>query len=272
MSKKENEVAETKNNLPAAPAMDFAADAGMGQENVDSKSCAIPFLTVLQGQSPQIETVDGAKPGMFINTITNELYKEVLVVPCAYQRRFIRWSPRSTGGGFKGEYNPVDVESGTLAGMSNEGGVLMMDVPAGAAPFDPKGLPLYDHLADTRNHFVLAQTAAGNWVPALISLASTQIKKSKRWMSLILGIELRNAAGKAFTPPSFSHIYKLTTIKEENAKGAWHGVVVSLVGQVEDPELYTKAKAFYSSVMAGQIEVAQPQQDVPADASDDDRF
>ena len=48
--------------------MDFSADAGQGMEGADKASFAIPFITMLQGLSPQLETVDGAKPGLFIMT------------------------------------------------------------------------------------------------------------------------------------------------------------------------------------------------------------
>lgn len=250
-------VAETNNTALAVMAADFAADAGLGMEGADKSSFAIPFLSILQGLSPQLETVDGAKPGLFINSITNEVFKEVLVIPCAFQRRFLRWAPRSEGGGYKGEYNPVDIETGKIAGVStNAEGRLMLES---------------DELKDTRNHFVLMQTESGAWTGALLSLSSTQIKKSKRWMSLILGIEMRNAQGKPFNPPSFSHVYKLSAVKEENSKGSWWGLQVEKVEPVGDAELYAKAKAFHNSVSAGEVEVAPPQADVEA-AGSDDRF
>jgi hypothetical protein len=250
-------VKEETNTALAVMAADFAADAGLGMEGADKSSFAIPFLSILQGLSPQLETVDGAKPGLFINSITNEVFKEVLVIPCAFQRRFLRWATRSEGGGYKGEYNPVDIETGKIAGVStNAEGRLMLE---------------NDELKDTRNHFVLMQTESGAWTGALLSLSSTQIKKSKRWMSLILGIEMRNAQGKPFNPPSFSHVYKLSAVKEENSKGSWWGLQVEKVEPVGDAELYAKAKAFHNSVSAGEVEVAPPQADVEA-AGSDDRF
>ena len=275
MAKKETNtaVAEVNTNTAVGFPLDFAADAGLGMEGADKSSFAIPFITMLQGLSPQLETVDGAKPGLFINTITNELYSEVLVVPCAYQRRFLRWAPRSSGGGYKGEFNPIEVETGTLPGLKQIQGAYLMDVPEGAPAFDPKGLPLYDHLSDTRNHFVLAKNASGGWQPALISLSSTQIRKSKRWMSLIQGVEME-ANGRRFNPPSFSSVYALKPVKEENAKGSWWGIEIGRVGFVEDGELYAKAKAFHSSVASGAVEVAPPSAAAEAggDAGGDERF
>lgn len=252
--------------------INFEEDAGMGMEGADKSSFAIPFVTMLQGLSPQLETVEGAKPGLFINTITNELYKEVLVIPCAFNRRFVRWAPRSSGGGYKGEYNPIEVETESLPGISNQGGIYMMDVPEGATAFDPKGAPLYDHLSDTRNHFVLVKSASGSWQPALISLGSTQIRKSKRWMSLIQGVELRDKNGKAFNPPSFSHIYTIKGVKEENAKGSWWGVEVSVNSLVQDAELYAKAKEFHKQVASGAVEVSPPPAAPAGETEDNEKF
>jgi hypothetical protein len=239
-----NEVAVKEDQLPMAMMADMAADAGMGLEGADKDSFAIPFIAMLQGLSPQLETVDNAKPGLFINTITNEVFKEVMVVPCAYQRRYLRWAPRDAGGGYKGDYSPIDVETGKLLNVErSDDGRLRIDG---------------DELKDTRNHFVLVQSSTGVWQPALLSLSSTQIKKSKRWMSLIQGIELRTPQGKPFTPPSFSHVYKLTGIKEENAKGSWWGINVEVVDPVSDQELYMKAREFSKQVAAGDVKVSEP--------------
>lgn len=238
-----NELEKKEENLPAA-APNFAADAGQGLEGTDKNAFAIPFITILQGLSPQLETVEGARPGLFINVITNQIMKEVVCVPCAYQRRFLRWEPRELGGGYRGELNPIDVETGKVPNIKTD--------DEGRMTIDG------DELKDTRHHYVLVQTETGSWQPALISLASTQIKKSKRWMSRIQGIELRDEKGKTYTPPSFSHIYRLTTVKEENQKGSWWSLNVVLTGPVQDAELYNKAKAFHNSVVAGTVVVAEP--------------
>lgn len=243
-------------NVPAT--INFAADAGQGLELADAKSFAIPFLLILQGQSPQLETVDGARPGRFFNTVSEELYEKCLVVPCFFKREYIRWAPRKLGGGYKGSLDAKAVDLKQVPGMSDYQGTLYMDVPEGKSPVDEEGKALYDSLSDTRGHFVLVQSKHGNWQPALFSLKSTQIKKSKRWTSLIKGIEMKDGHGKVFNPASYSHMYELTSVKEENNEGAWHGVEVKLVGPVTDPALYAAAKAFHDSIAAGHVETAPP--------------
>ena len=245
-------------SVPSTDVLDFSADAGKGLEGADKSAFAIPFLILLQTNSPQLETMREARAGMMMNTITGELFEKIKVVPCSYQRRFIRWAPRSQGGGFRGMYAPEEVETGHVEGCQLIDGTYYMDVPKGASPVDKEGKPAYDHLADTRGHFLLAQNGEGQWMPALLSMGSTQIKKSKRWMSLISGIELKDKQGRAYNPPSFSHTYVISTEKEENAKGSWYGYVVTLDGPVVDPALYTAAKNFYDSVKEGKIEATPP--------------
>lgn len=257
MAKSKNEVVEAKvNELSTEVDIDFAADAGAGTEGADKSSFAIPFLTVLQGLSPQVQDdgVDGAKPGLLINTITNEVFKEALIIPCAFQRKYLRWAPRDQGGGYRGEYSAIEIETGRRETEKGKDGKITIEG---------------DELKDTRNHFVLVQTAEGAWQPALISLSSTQIKKSKRLLSLVRSIEIKTPEGRTVNPASFSHIYKVRTVKEENSKGKWFGIEFDIVDKVKDKELYEKAKAFHKSVTEGEVEVSQPDQEV---YEDDARF
>lgn len=236
--------------------IDFENDANKGMEEVDAQSQAIPFLTVLQGLSPQLETVEGAKPGMLINTLTNEIFKEVDIIPCAFQRRFVRWTPRDHGGGFKGIYMPHEIEVDALR---------VEGVVRNGIDYAIEG----DVLKDTRLHYVLMQSKSGAWQPALISLSSTQIKKSKRLMSLIKGIKCTNSHGAFYMPPSFSHIYTAITSKEENSKGAWWGIDFRLKSKVSDHGIYYLAKEFYEAINSGNAKVDMQQSD-DANKQDED--
>ena len=252
------QVPATQEEATVPATINFAADAGQGLELADNKSFAIPFLIVLQGQSPQLDTIDGARPGRFFNTVSEELYEKVTVVPCFFKREYIRWVPRKLGGGYKGSLDAKAVDLKQIPGMTEYQGQLYMDVPEGTIPVDDEGKAKYDSLSDTRNHFVLVKSGEGKWAPALLSLKSTQIKKSKRWLSVIKGIEMKDGQGKVFNPASYSHMYELTTLKEENNEGSWYGLEAKLIGPVADPSLYNAAKAFHDSVAQGLVETAQP--------------
>lgn len=234
---KKKEIAKRQNaGVPAT--IDMQADAGAGMEGADKESYALPFLIILQKQSPQIDDIVGAKAGQFFNTVTEELYNEVMIIPCAFQRTFIRWAPRDEGGGFKGQYDPFEVQEFEK---------------------DDRGFPCIgdDNLADTRSHFILVKNKNGSWTPAVLSLSSTQVKKSKRWMSQISSIQIDCDEGK-FNPPSYSHTYKLTTVKEENTMGKWFGVKIEIIGIIEDKTIYELAKKLNKQVTEGAVKSAEP--------------
>ena len=69
----------------------------------------------------------------------------------------------------------------------------------------------------------------------------------------MMGIKMQGKNG-LLTPPTYSHIYKLSTTQMSNDKGTWFGWDVSKVGPVEDADLYGTAKAFAESVGKGEVQ------------------
>lgn len=249
-----NEVAVVKANAVALANL-HAEDAGSGFEEASVNAFAIPFLQILQSGSPQCKKSDGAyikgaEEGKLYNTVTQDLFDGdtgVTVVPVHYTQRFIEWRPRESGGGFVKEHLP------------------------GQQPVtqkDDKGRDVIpssgNTLVDTRNHYVLIKLADGTCTPALLSMTSTQQRKSKQWMSKMQGIKIK--VGEVFqTAPMFSREYRITTIPESNDKGSWFGFRIELVGIVDDAAVYAEAKSFREAVRSG---VAKAQQDTGADISE----
>jgi len=268
MATSKNEVAEVKNTSVALMSM-YEEDVGGGFEQADKDAYAIPFLSILQAGSPQVKKSDGAyikgaEEGFLFNSVTQDVVNGedgVEVIPCYYMRRFVRWGARDAGGGFKGEFLPTDP---LLAQAKEVDGKLLLADPSGA--FNPK---TSDILVDTRNHYVLVVTEQG-YTPALISISSTQIKKSRQWMSKMDGIKLRRADGSMFTAPMFSHKYRLSTVPESNDKGSWYGWKVETAGMVDDPAMYQAAKSFRDAVGAGEVKTAQPVDAQHVAAEDED--
>jgi len=89
---------------------------------------------------------------------------------------------------------------------------------------------------------------------ALLAMKSTQLKKSRKWNSMISSLTMQGKNGP-FTPPRFSHVYLLKTVLEENSKGSWHGWEMSRVGPVEDMATYQRAKEFAESITSGDVVV-----------------
>jgi len=262
MSKKQTAVTAPRaaTAVVAPVAIDFASDAGAGMENAGQESFAIPFLSVLQKGSPQVDeasgaAIEGARAGMFFESVTGRLFsgKEgVMVVPCSYRREFLRWAARANGAGFKGAYTPEMV-----ADMRAKGQIVELDGRLYAPESDRTVNPeRSDRFNDTRNHYVLMiDTESGAWTEALLSLTSTQIKKSKMLMSALASVKLKNVAGQMYTPPTFANFVRVTSVAESNDKGNWFGVKFELAGQVDRTEVYAAAKAFHANIIKGDVQV-----------------
>lgn len=261
---KSTQVAEKKNTAVTTAedmAFDFSQDVGAGMETADKDSFAIPFLAVIQKMSPQVdeaeaEYIEDARPGMLFNSVTQELFdgKEGLVfLPCAYQRRYIRWGAKDIGGGFKGEYMPDEVddmlESGEVSELEGR-----LYFPDDNGKIDEKKA---DQLKDTRNHFgILLDEETGQAQQVLLSLASTQIKKSKQLMSMLNSVKVKGANGMV-TPPTWACRIRVNTVGESNDKGSWHGVKFSHDEQkfVGSQDVYNAGKEFHDLVTAGEAKI-----------------
>jgi hypothetical protein len=238
-----NQVAEKKNNALAT--FDMEVDAAQGAQNISQEDLALPFLKILGQLSPEVNKrdgkyVEGAEPGKIINTVTNELFDTIQVVPAHYKRQYIEWQDRGTSTGAPVAIHDADsdIVSQTTRGKDYK-----------------DRLPNGNYLDNTASHFVL--TLGENPQTALISMKSTQLKVSRKWNSMMMGIKMQGKNG-LFTPPTYSHIYNLSTVQMSNDKGTWFGWDVSKVGPVTDKAVYDMAKSFAESVGKGEIE-AKPE-------------
>lgn len=221
----------------------FEQDAGMGLENMGQDDLALPFLKVLSRQDPTLDDLENAKPGDIYNTVSGDVHAGktgIKVVPCAYQRRFVEWAPRGSGSGAPlNIYTPEDQRPRTERGDDNK------DYVVGGNG---------SYLEETHQHFVLILEEDGSITTALIAMKSTQLKKSRKWNSMVAQRTIMGKNGP-FTPPRFSHVYRLKTISEENSKGSWHGWEISVEGVVDNPTVYKQAKDFAESILRGDVEV-----------------
>ena len=96
-----------KKNSGALAAVNFEADAGQGL-NMTQEDLALPFLKkflanyLLSVTKRDAKYVEGAEPGMIINTVTNEIYdgeKGIDVIPVHYKRQYIEWQDRGESQG-----------------------------------------------------------------------------------------------------------------------------------------------------------------------------
>ena len=237
-----NQVTEKKTNALAVNM--FEADADKGSQNMTQEDLALPFLKVLGQLSPEVNKrdgkyVEGAEPGMILNTVTNEIFdgtKGIDIIPAFYERKYVEWQDRGEGKG-----SPVAIHDASSD---------IMSTTTRDKSFKDR-LPNGNYLENTANHYVVVLGDSPQ--TALISMKATQLKISRKWNSIMMGIKLQGKNG-LFTPPTYSHIYNLKTVQMSNDKGTWFGWDVSKVGPVTDKSIYDIAKNFAERVGKGEIQ------------------
>jgi len=233
----EKQVATKKTSLPSS--ILFEDDAGAGLQNVKSGSVALPILKLLQNGSGEAKKLNpnyvaGAEPGMFFNTVTKKLYsgeQGVIVIPCHYKLEYQEWSDFGTGQG-----RPENI-------YSDNSDILTKTTK------DQMGkdrLPNGNYILTVGQHFVLVVDGSST-ESALISMSASQGKVSRKWNSMMLSITFDGKNGP-YTPASYSHMYKLTSILNSGKGNQWYGFSVTKMGQVEDAALYERAKQFHNSL------------------------
>lgn len=245
--------------------VDIAADVEQFKDTFDRGSLAIPFLQILQGLSPQLDPqsskyIEGAKIGQFVNTVTNDVFDALEVIPCYHYATFIEWVTREQGGGF---VQDLGLETGQklLAQCSkNEKG---HDV-----------LPNGHELAKTETYFLIIVTEEGPQ-QVMMPLTYTQIKKARNWNSRIISTKIDVPGKGRVTAPMFFNSYVFETTPESNEKGKWSGLVIKdgrptlEVGE----EYYLAAREFRlmatEGVRTGTIQPV-PRDGSPADGGNDE--
>lgn len=235
---------------------DFAGDAEQYREQYSQQDLSIPFITIIQGMSPQIKRthakyIEGALPGMIFNTVTNRLIPGDVglpLIPVMYERAFIEWTPRDDGGGFVAKY-PVEQGEKALVQRNDSNKPIIV----AGSPIGEPG----NELVETASHIVL-DLYEGGMAPAIISMSSTQLKKSRDW-NYNLSQRTADIGGKIIKPARFFWTYKFTTVGESKKDYSWDGWKITPIGDVRDlpngDAVYAAAKKLRDDLSAGAVTV-----------------
>ena len=233
MAKNQVAVKEESFELVTNEIPDFLKQGNRGAENVGTDDMIIPRIELIQALSPVRKKsdpayIEGAEEGMLYNNVTRALYgTEVTVVPVYYTKQFLVWKDRKAGGGgsngFRGAFASKELADRAIVELAEEA----LEV------------------SDTAQHFVLVRNGE-DWQEAVISMAKSKVKVSKRWNSLM---RLSNT-------DSFSRAYKLSATTETNARNeSYFNFNVAALGFV-NKELYERAEKLYETIRTGAVKVS----------------
>jgi len=211
---------KTKNVAKKADAevgyFDYGDDAGSGFENQTSADVAIPFISIVQSNSAEMndETFQdkNIKAGQILNRTTGELYigkpGGFKFIPSYTDHVFVEWIPVDDGGGFVG-IHALD-SSLVLECQANQ-------------PFGKYVVNGGNELVETFYVYGVVVEEGGALTPAVIPFASTNIKAYKDWMFKARAIMLTNPnTGKRFKLPLFAHRYTFSTVHVTKGKQSWY--------------------------------------------------
>lgn len=249
---KEQEVTTAKST--GVMAQDYSQYAGQGFESHTREDYAVPFLGVLQSNSPLVET-STARPGMLVNTVTQETYdnkKGIVFIPAATQHGMVEWKPRNLGGGFVSMHQ-LNSDIVQKAKAEQEFGKYKT----------VKGDPNSNDLIETFYVYGIFLNEQGSAEQMIIAFSSTKIKVYKRWMTKARTIQSTLPDGRRINPPLFAHKYRITSVAEKNAKGSFFNLTVDFEeGSAEKARLapsdalFQSAAAFYELIKSGNIKAA----------------
>lgn len=181
---------------------------GAGWENTDGDDFQIPFLNQLQAMSPQCEDggdrqVEDAKPGMFFNSVTQQLYEgEVNLIVALTKHSFVEWQPQDAGGGFVGEH----AVGSEVVSKAREAADDQLDLRSEAG----------NELVETYQLFALVLPEADSTEftdQVVISFSKTKIKRYKQIMTRLRTFKGSNRI------PLFAHRLVMTSTNEKNPAG-----------------------------------------------------
>lgn len=252
MAKKEevgSEVVEAKVNLPVNTDFmeELQADSGSGFEGVSAADVAIPYYGILQAMSPQVkrgpQQIVGAKEGDIFNTVTQEVIPAdvgMVTIPCVFQKAWVEWKPRESGGGFITQYYNDELMAKTHQ--------------------DDKGnnvLPNGNHLVETAYHYVVRLREDGTVERAIIGMTSTQLRTSRRWLAQQMSLQMK-VGEKIINPPPFSHTYLMKTCLQQKDQWVWSGWDIGPAQLIREKYIYDIAKKFANDVREGLVKVTPP--------------
>ena len=229
----------------------FGDDLQQGFENMTQDDMALPYVRILGQLSAQVNEgdgkyIDGAKPGMIFNNVTNEIFdgkKGIKVIPCYYKKDYPEKSD-------KGE-----MMAATVAVHLPNSPIIQTGKREGSKIRLPNG----NYLEETAYYYVLMETKAGGMTPALITMKSSQLSVSKNWNSMMKTIQIADGKGGYAIPPMHGVVYNLASALQKNDKGTWYGWSITqdrIMGQ-EDTSLYLTAKEFSSTASKGNVQTKE---------------
>jgi hypothetical protein len=214
---------------------------GKGLEGVTAQDISIPFLSLIQNNSPQLDQhhpkyVKGATAGQVYNSVTHEAYDSIDVISIIFNKKLVEWSPRS-GGSSAAPVAEHDVNS---------------PIRDTATLTDRRlFLPNGNQLVETAYRYVIfGEPGSGKLLGrGVMSLDSSDLTSSKKWNFMLLSKTIE-VGDKSIKLPAMGQVYKASGEYAKNDAGSWYKWKFEFDRRATKQE-YIEANQFYDGVAAG---------------------
>lgn len=271
--KQENELA-ARGETAIGEVIDYGSDFGEGVDEIDIRECGIPFLSVVQQLSDCMKKatrIEGAEPGMFLNTGTQKLSDSVALVPAVRTHVYAVFKPREQGGGLLG-YKQLD-DPDVLDAIENQ-------------EFGKYKTPDGNELVETFLMYAIAidaETSEPTGDLFVVPFKSTGIKRYKGIVKRMKWTTIDAGNGQRRSPPMFAHRLLFTTVEESKGSDIWYSIKPTFL--VNDDVLesllppsapaYIAAKQFAQLVNGGEVKIdvnSADSGDAPVDEEEEAGF
>jgi hypothetical protein len=236
MVTKKNEVVKQQEGAVMAFASEAPSyinqDGARGSEEVKASDMVLPRLELVQSQSPikEVEGNEDVKEGMLFNSVTQEVYGDlVYYVPVYFRLEYLVWKDQDEGGGFFGSYTTKE-----------EADARRLEVIEGGE--DPE----FIEVVDTPVHYGMRITPEGQTEQLVISMAKSKAKISRKFNSMV----------QIVGGDRFSRVYKVSSFTDENKQGKkFKNFVIQPAGFCPEP-VYRQAEKLYEVLKTQDFRVA----------------
>lgn len=242
--------------------VDFGNYQGAGYEGITGADLKIPFLRVLQSNSPTTRKMDdayipGAEEGMILLTVPETLWPSdpgCVFVPAAIQHVFIERVPFNEGRGFRGirQASDPDVAEARLRWQRTDEGRKkpLANYPSGNGTEFAESYQVFGIAVDEASKTPIGAFSFGAQGKAITPF--------KTWLTEIFQFKHN---GKSV--PLFAHICRMTTTYESNDQGTFWvpKFKPAFNRQVKDSlvapgtPLFNEALSLHETVTSGRVSV-----------------
>lgn len=192
LEKKENSV---------VPSEDLFQGQDTGFEGTDAQTFKTPFVKILQALSPELKRSDpkfikDAEQGLFCNSATQAIYKELSVIILKVEHALVVWRPER--GGFVGRFNKSE-ESKVVSSKE------------GLKKWDEEG----NEVMDSIEFYCMSVNDPSDVF--ILPMSTASIKHAK---SFATRLRMLKSGGKS-VGVSWAGVWNIKTVEESNDRGSW---------------------------------------------------